>query len=73
MLMTVAHSVRFRKASLRLAATTAELRTAHAQCDRIAAEQEDALREFRTVVADATGLSIELGLTPSEARIPAPA
>jgi hypothetical protein len=69
MLMTVAQSVRFRKASLALAAANAEMRTALAQTDAIAQRQEDALQEFRAVIADATGLSIELGLI----RTPVPA
>ena len=70
MLMTVAQSVRFRKASLRLAAATAELRTCHEQAQRIAGEQEEALREFKQVLTDATGINVELGLA-ARAVVPA--
>ena len=70
MLMSVAQSVRFRKASLRLAAATAELRTCHEQASLLASQQEEALREFKQVLTEATGLNVELGLA---GRAPVPA
>jgi hypothetical protein len=71
MLMTVAQSIRFRKASLALAAATAELRTCMEQADAIAARQEAALHEFRAIITEATGINIELGLMHRPDPVPA--
>lgn len=74
MLMSVAQGVRFRKASLKLAAATAELKTCHEQASLLATQQEEALQEFRAVVADVTGLNIDLGVAEhARTRVLAPA
>jgi hypothetical protein len=59
---------RFQKASLKLQAATAELRTALSQADELAHQQENALQEFRDAISDCTGVDINLGMAY---RVPA--